>query len=1009
MKEIILILSIVLIFTGFQYSFAQEGISCVVPENAEEIKHEYIALSNSMITDWKLEHIHVGCFGTISTRYLLPDFSSETTNYIVLVPDHDLRYQTETIENFLKNRNSVVADAILNLQTNQVFKEIDSKFSNKTISFFYGGMVFTVNAHNEYNSETNQFKINTLHDNLLDIKLTNDKDLKSLPIIQKVRQHADDFLKDSDSHCKIKLCSESSCGKTDIYTSMTMDSRGTVPYSYTARIDIEGESCPPLMYIGLDTDMELSLVYPLNERWVRTELTPTVTEKETSPEIIRDESVELNEEQITFEAPLEQTKSKTNGVVSEDILCEKGLKKVLKKVDNRLACVKPETAKILVEGNHAVSYDSVSVRGMVLWVDPIDVEPAWGAAGIENYGDTVLSVDKIKVLDTDVRYNQWFLEQNPTRVTEKNFQSDFIHTGYSGAGLMLSDYDPDWNCSGNNFADIAIDLDGVGGEHSLCLRQSEDGPPILKPGEKMIVYFRLPYSILESLDEGRFIPVSINAGNSIFNQCVNVSVPKSLVEQDSVKHSLQESSSADCEYLFHLEKIVERSFNDSEWVAYQLKDKFFDYDMVIGINNGNKVIESSLELWSTCSGILDITLDTVAQGTVGVKIPNNLSHILQDQYYYKKPHVSIDSKTKSNFEEIRIPKYLTFMIDFPNGTNKIGLTGHNEENQECSSRTLEYLFSPKKQIENGVSNERIMCGFDLVQINKDTDFSPACVRSETADQLMERGWVFVPWETKIENIISKPTPEVSPDLDESNLLSKHTDFLTANSWRRPAEIPKESLFGDNTVYSFFTNGTFLRQGYSDYPIKETLGVYRLIPNSDTAGIMLTMLDNKVISVAPYEINGENGVTIDFVFYGKVDFKLTPYGKPPIQFLNVLNEENFRNIMPLWFGTTNKTWKIANSDQENYWAKQSPAEITFSDDGIYVKKFSNGCEYSGLFSITRGLTKSTLHIWKPYEFCHPNSTGAGSYYQSIELINGRLYLEKVEYSFSHSFPKNLIID
>lgn len=47
---------------------------------------------------------------------------------------------------------------------------------------------------------------------------------------------------------------------------------------------------------------------------------------------------------------------------------------------------------------------------------------------------------------------------------------------------------------------------------------------------------------------------------------------------------------------------------------------------------------------------------------------------------------------------------------------------------------------PKKQIEQGLSADQIRCNEGLELIKKLTDSSPACVRPQTAQKLVERGW-----------------------------------------------------------------------------------------------------------------------------------------------------------------------------------------------------------------------------------------------------------------------------
>jgi hypothetical protein len=48
--------------------------------------------------------------------------------------------------------------------------------------------------------------------------------------------------------------------------------------------------------------------------------------------------------------------------------------------------------------------------------------------------------------------------------------------------------------------------------------------------------------------------------------------------------------------------------------------------------------------------------------------------------------------------------------------------------------------SPKKQVEQGLSADHVKCNEDLILIKKQSDNSSACVKLQTAQKLVERGW-----------------------------------------------------------------------------------------------------------------------------------------------------------------------------------------------------------------------------------------------------------------------------
>ncbi len=152
--------------------------------------------------------------------------------------------------------------------------------------------------------------------------------------------------------------------------------------------------------------------------------------------------------------------------------------------------------------------ESISVSGIKLWVhatDPIGL--SWGAAGIRNTGDKVLSVDTIQIRGTDIPFAQWYPD---TDVTAALFSQALNHTGWSGGGLVESGA-----CAGGE----RINLDN--GQGDIC-GSAASGPIALTPGQSAIVYFQLNNGTLTSLDAGINTSVNIFAGKAGAPQSVTV-------------------------------------------------------------------------------------------------------------------------------------------------------------------------------------------------------------------------------------------------------------------------------------------------------------------------------------------------------------------------------------------------------------------------------------------------------------------------------------------------------
>ena len=152
--------------------------------------------------------------------------------------------------------------------------------------------------------------------------------------------------------------------------------------------------------------------------------------------------------------------------------------------------------------------EQVSVTGTKLWVHTTASDGlAWGAAGIRNTGDKVVSVDKIQIRGSDIPFTQWYPD---TDVSASLFQLALNHTGWSGVGGMLTTDDPDGDCGSET---LQSDLDGAGGETSLCANAAS-GPVSLNPGQSAIIYFKLTNGTITSLDSGISTTVSIFAGKA---------------------------------------------------------------------------------------------------------------------------------------------------------------------------------------------------------------------------------------------------------------------------------------------------------------------------------------------------------------------------------------------------------------------------------------------------------------------------------------------------------------
>ena len=155
--------------------------------------------------------------------------------------------------------------------------------------------------------------------------------------------------------------------------------------------------------------------------------------------------------------------------------------------------------------------ESISVSGIKVWVHTTNTDGlAWGAAGIRNTGDKVLSVDKIQIRGADIPFAQWYPD---TVVTATLYSQALNHTGWLGGGLAPSDVN---GCSGGERIQIN------NGNGDICAAAAS-GPIALSPGQAAVVYFQLNNGTLTSLDSGVNTSVNIFAGKAGAPQSITVS------------------------------------------------------------------------------------------------------------------------------------------------------------------------------------------------------------------------------------------------------------------------------------------------------------------------------------------------------------------------------------------------------------------------------------------------------------------------------------------------------
>jgi hypothetical protein len=161
--------------------------------------------------------------------------------------------------------------------------------------------------------------------------------------------------------------------------------------------------------------------------------------------------------------------------------------------------------------------ESISVSNVKVWVHGTDSTGlAWGAAGVRNSGDKVVSIDKIQIRGSDVPFSQWYTD---TVVTNTLFQQSLNFTGWAAA--PASSMTKTGTCVGTTTY-LCVDYDGAGANTETIAADAGTGPVSLAPGATAVIYFKLNNATLTTLDSGANTSVNIFAGKTGAPQSVTI-------------------------------------------------------------------------------------------------------------------------------------------------------------------------------------------------------------------------------------------------------------------------------------------------------------------------------------------------------------------------------------------------------------------------------------------------------------------------------------------------------
>jgi len=163
----------------------------------------------------------------------------------------------------------------------------------------------------------------------------------------------------------------------------------------------------------------------------------------------------------------------------------------------------------LIQSQTAI--EGITISGVKLFVhDNANDEAAnglaWGAFGVRNSGDKIVSLDKISIRGNDVGFSNWY--SNKT-INDATFDAVYTHPGWLGTTGSLVKQTAATSCDDGADPDVQIAVTTVG----FCA-DSQVGALSLGLGERAVIYFKLGNGTLTPTDAGASTTISIFAGNA---------------------------------------------------------------------------------------------------------------------------------------------------------------------------------------------------------------------------------------------------------------------------------------------------------------------------------------------------------------------------------------------------------------------------------------------------------------------------------------------------------------
>ena len=177
---------------------------------------------------------------------------------------------------------------------------------------------------------------------------------------------------------------------------------------------------------------------------------------------------------------------------------------------------------------------------------------------------------------------------------------------------------------------------------------------------------------------------------------------------------------------------------ESDFQTYVLSFAYGEFYIPYKITGGNLT-----QINPSGHGSLEVHLETFKDGFLILNLPRKFLDTPDQQHKFIVLDTRESAFIELDYEENSTETNRILTIPISTDTEKIEILHRAWDVPKFTyeKSDYDYLFSPMKQIKNGVTPKDILCRNNLQLILKLSNYSPICVTAETTQKLFERGVV----------------------------------------------------------------------------------------------------------------------------------------------------------------------------------------------------------------------------------------------------------------------------